>query len=135
MAEAKKPNMVDVLKGAKAEVLKKTTTVKSDPLARMKVQSAIAKGDAKLKKTTVVQNDPLARMKLKSDIVKREMKLKKTPKPEVSNISDRNKLLGQIKKGEVELEDTHDELANAENRTEWATKAAYKKEKKAEAKK
>jgi len=41
MAEAKKPNMVNVLKGAKPDSLKKTTTVTSDPLARMKVKTAI----------------------------------------------------------------------------------------------
>jgi len=59
----------------------------------------------------------------------KKVKLNKTKAPEVSNISDHTKLMGQIKKKDAVLEDASSELERAEKATEWATKAAYKKAK------
>mmetsp|Transcript_17625 Transcript_17625/g.43020 ORF Transcript_17625/g.43020 Transcript_17625/m.43020 type:complete len:138 (-) Transcript_17625:143-556(-) len=134
-AEQKKADMVAILKGAEAKVLKKTKAGQSSAMARAKIQGQISAGNTTLSKTTTTESDPIARMKLMSNLTDKKLtKLQRSPAPKEKVISDRTQLLGQIKKKDVQLEDASEELARAEQTTVWATKAAFKAAKKEEVK-
>eukprot|EP00465_Bigelowiella_longifila_P013776 CAMPEP_0185256952 /NCGR_PEP_ID=MMETSP1359-20130426/6011_1 /TAXON_ID=552665 /ORGANISM="Bigelowiella longifila, Strain CCMP242" /LENGTH=128 /DNA_ID=CAMNT_0027841781 /DNA_START=155 /DNA_END=541 /DNA_ORIENTATION=+ len=122
--------MAAVLKGASAQKLKSVNAGVSTSVTRAKVMVGLKKGAKGLKSTATTESTTISRMQVLGNIQdKKKTKLCKSPAPVVKNISDRTKLMGAIKRKEVELEDTSSELERAEKNTEWATKAAYKKEK------
>mmetsp|Transcript_6311 Transcript_6311/g.10476 ORF Transcript_6311/g.10476 Transcript_6311/m.10476 type:complete len:141 (+) Transcript_6311:50-472(+) len=130
MSDVKKPDMKQVLKGASASKLKSVDVGESSSAARAKVLVGVKKGTKGLKATPTRESTTVSRMKILGNIQdKKKTKLSKTQAPVIDNISDRTKLMGAIKRKEVELEDTSSELERAEKNTEWATKAAWKKEK------